>query len=81
MVIFIKQSIKDFICEGCESFKEASELNEEKCEFHPTKKIQKIEEQNYFFALSKYQKFLLNHIKNTQNLSGQNQEGTKFYHL
>ncbi|MEK7536807.1 MAG: methionine--tRNA ligase [Patescibacteria group bacterium] len=58
-----KAKYKGFYCEGCESFKEASELNEEKCEFHPTKKIQKIEEQNYFFALSKYQKFLLNHIK------------------
>ncbi|MDP3917668.1 MAG: methionine--tRNA ligase [Candidatus Woesebacteria bacterium] len=58
-----KAKYKGFYCEGCESFKEVTELNEEKCEFHPTKEIQKIEEENYFFALSKYQKFLLDHIK------------------
>lgn len=58
-----KAKYKGFYCEGCESFKEASELNEEKCQFHPTKKIEKIEEENYFFSLSKYQKFLLDHIK------------------
>jgi len=58
-----KAKYKGFYCEGCESFKEASELDEEKCQFHPTKKIEKIEEENYFFALSKYQKFLLDHIK------------------
>lgn len=58
-----KTKYKGYYCEGCESFKEASELINEKCEFHPTKEVQKIEEENYFFALSKYQKFLLNHIK------------------
>ncbi len=58
-----KAKYKGFYCEGCESFKEASELDEERCQFHPTKKIEKIEEENYFFALSKYQKFLLDHIK------------------
>lgn len=58
-----KAKYEGFYCEGCESFKEASELIEEKCEFHPNKDIQKIVEENYFFALSKYQKFLENYIK------------------
>lgn len=58
-----KAKYEGYYCEGCESFKEASELIDEKCEFHPTKEIQKIIEENYFFALSKYQKFLLDHIK------------------
>lgn len=58
-----KAKYEGFYCEGCESFKEDSELVDEKCEFHPTKEVQKIAEENYFFALSKYQKFLLEHIK------------------
>lgn len=58
-----KAKYEGYYCEGCESFKEASELVDEKCEFHPTKEIQKIVEENYFFALSKYQKFLTDHIK------------------
>lgn len=58
-----KAKYEGYYCEGCESFKEESELTNSKCEFHPAKEVQKIIEENYFFALSKYQKFLLNHIK------------------
>ena len=58
-----KAKYKGFYCEGCESFKEESELVDNRCEFHPTKEVQKIVEENYFFSLSKYQKFLLDHIK------------------
>jgi methionyl-tRNA synthetase len=49
-------------CEGCESYKDESELINGKCEFHPNKEIQHINEENYFFRLSKYQKFLEEHI-------------------
>lgn len=58
-----KAKYEGYYCEGCESFKEESELTNSRCEFHPAKEVQKIIEENYFFALSKYQKFLLNHIK------------------
>jgi len=51
-------------CEGCESFIEESELVDGKCPFHPTKKPQQIEEENYFFRLSKFQNFLIKHIEN-----------------
>lgn len=49
-----KQNYKGLYCVGCESFKTEKELVEGKCPNHPTKKIQKIEEENYFFKLSKY---------------------------
>lgn len=58
-----KTKYKGLYCEGCESFKEESELVDEKCEFHPNLKLQEVTEENYFFALSKYQEFLLDHIK------------------
>lgn len=58
-----KAKYEGYYCEGCESFKEESELIDKRCEFHPTKEAQKIVEENYFFALSKYQKFLLEYIK------------------
>ncbi len=57
-----KAKYNGLYCEGCESFKEESELVDGRCEFHPNKEIQHIEEENYFFALSKYQKFLEKHI-------------------
>lgn len=45
-------------CEGCEAYLTESDLVDGKCQFHPNKKPQKIIEKNYFFRLSKYQKFL-----------------------
>jgi len=48
-----------FYCEGCEAYKTLSELNEEgQCALHPTRQIQKTEEENYFFKWSKYSDFL-----------------------
>ncbi len=52
-----KQKIK--YCIGCEMEKTDSELVEGKCPIHPTKKITVIEEENYFFKFSNYQKALL----------------------
>ena len=58
-----KKKYVGLYCEGCESFKEESELIDGRCEFHPNKELQKISEENYFFALSKYQKFLEDHLE------------------
>lgn len=42
-------------CEGCEAYKTLSELTEDgKCPNHPTREIQQIKEENYFFKWSKY---------------------------
>ena len=49
-------------CIGCESFKTDSELIDGFCEYHPNKKLENVEEENYFFKLSKYQKKLIDII-------------------
>jgi methionyl-tRNA synthetase len=51
-------------CEGCENFLNQSDLKDGRCPFHPNLTPIKIEEENYFFRLSRYQDFLLDHIKN-----------------
>lgn len=45
-------------CEGCEAYLVESDLIDGKCPFHPDRKPLHITEKNYFFRLSKYQKFL-----------------------
>lgn len=50
-------------CEGCEKYLEEGDLVDGKCLFHPTKIPKKVSEENYFFRLSKYQKFLEDYIE------------------
>ena len=51
-----KKSYKGLYCVGCESFYTKSQLNEKgECFEHPGKKLEEVEEENYFFKLSKYQ--------------------------
>lgn len=53
-----KKKYKGLYCVGCESFYTESELNEEGlCPEHLKKPVE-VEEENYFFRLSKYQKKL-----------------------
>lgn len=49
-------------CIGCESYKTESELEDGKCILH-NREPEKIEEENYFFAASKYRDQLLAHIE------------------
>jgi len=49
-----KKKYKGLYCTGCESFKLERELENGKCPNHPTRDIETIEEENYFFKLSKY---------------------------
>ncbi len=46
-------------CVGCETFKTESELENNECPLHFGKKLEIIEEENYFFKLSKYRKRLI----------------------
>jgi methionyl-tRNA synthetase len=48
-----KKRYKGFYCPGCEAFKTEKELQDGKCVIHQ-KPIEEIEEENYFFKLSKY---------------------------
>ena len=50
-----KKSYVGEYCVGCEEFKREADLVDGCCPEHPNAKLQKIEEENYFFALSKYQ--------------------------
>jgi len=48
-----KKKYKGFYCEGCEAFKTDKEIVDGKCVIHQ-KPVELIEEENYFFKLSKY---------------------------
>ena len=53
-------------CTGCERFLTEKELVDGKCVDH-NKEPDYIEEKNYFFKMSKYQDWLLNHINDNPN--------------
>ncbi len=55
-------------CVGCELEKTDSELADGKCLLHPNLDIELIDEENYFFRLSKYQDRLLTLYKSTDFL-------------
>ncbi len=54
-----KKNYKAKYCVGCELEKTDSELVNGRCPLHPDKELEIIEEENYFFRFSKYQKSLL----------------------
>ena len=59
-----KKTYEGLYCVGCEAFYTADELDEAgECFEHPGKKLEKVAEENYFFALSKYQGRLVEIIK------------------
>src|SRR3989344_6378995 len=54
-----KKAYKIKYCVGCELEKTDSELTDGRCPVHPNLALETIEEENYFFKFSKYQKKLL----------------------
>lgn len=54
-------------CVGCELEKTESELENGRCVIHPNLEIELIDEENYFFRYSKYQKPLLDFYKKHKN--------------
>ena len=57
-----KGSYEGWYCVSCEAFKQDNELKDGYCLIHPTLKAQWLKEENYFFALSRYQDRLQQHI-------------------
>lgn len=53
-----KKKYQGLYCLGCEEFKRPKDLVNDECPEHPGKKLETIEEENYFFRLSNYQKQL-----------------------
>lgn len=55
---FYEKEYEGWYCVGCELFKRDDEIVDGKCVLHPTRDLQWTRERNWFFRLSKYQKFL-----------------------
>lgn len=53
-----KKKYKGLYCVGCEEFKRERDLIDGKCPEHQIEKLEAVEEENYFFRLSKYQEKL-----------------------
>lgn len=60
--LFYEGVYKGLYCKGCEAFLTEKELVEGKCHSH-RKKPEVLEEKNYFFKLSEFQKKILDHIR------------------
>ena len=58
-----KDKYSGLYCVSCESYKTESEIIDGHCAIHPTKELEKVTEENYFFRWSKYQEFLREHIQ------------------
>lgn len=62
-----KKKYTGLYCVGCETFYEEDELNSDgECLEHPGIKLDPVDEENYFFALSKYQDKLIELIESNQ---------------
>ena len=57
-----KGAYEGWYCVSCEAFKTENDLKDGYCLIHPALKAQWLKEENYFFALSKYQDRLQQHI-------------------
>jgi len=58
-----KKKYRGMYCTGCEAFKTEKELENGKCPNHPTRNIEIVEEENYFFRLSRYREQISNAIE------------------
>src|SRR5258708_22091264 len=62
-----KKKYKGLYCVGCELFYTRDELDEKgECYEHPGKPLEEVEEENYFFKLSKYTKDVLELIESNK---------------
>ncbi len=57
-----KKKYKGFYCVGCEKFLAEKDIIGGKCPIHPTKILEVVEEENYFFKLTNYRKKLLEYL-------------------
>tara|TARA_Y100000310_G_scaffold138289_2_gene137205 strand:- start:18604 stop:20067 length:1464 start_codon:yes stop_codon:yes gene_type:complete len=63
-----KDKYSGYYCSDCETYLTEQELlNGKYCPTHTTKKTEFLEEEAYFFKMSKYQEQLLAHFTNTKN--------------
>lgn len=62
-----KGKYKGLYCEGCEAYVTEKDLINGRCQFHPNKELKELEEETYFFRLSKYEKLLLDFYEKNEN--------------
>ncbi len=55
---FYERSYTGLYCVGCEAFKQPADITEGRCQLHPTRELEEVEERNWFFRLSRYADFL-----------------------
>ena len=55
---FYERAYEGMYCVGCESFKQDAEIVDGKCVLHPTRTLERVQERNWFFRLSRYEEFL-----------------------
>ncbi len=55
---FYERRYEGWYCVGCETFKRDDEIADGKCVLHPTRTLEWMAEQNWFFRLSRYAPFL-----------------------
>lgn len=58
-----KKKYKGLYCVGCERFLTERDIVDHKCVLHPTKELEVVEEENYFFKLSNYKEELLKYLE------------------
>lgn len=61
-----KKKYTGLYCVGCEVFYKETELDENKCCLIHKKPVEEVEEENYFFRLSKYQDQLVKYLEDEQ---------------
>ncbi len=57
-----KKKYKGLYCVGCEKFLQDKDLVDNKCALHPNQELEIIEEENYFFKLSKYKDKIIDYL-------------------
>lgn len=56
--VLYKGTYEGLYCTGCEAFKTADEIEDNKCPLHPTYELSHLKEDNWFFRLSDFQDIL-----------------------
>ncbi len=59
---FYERSYTGLYCVGCEAFKQDAEIVDGRCVNHPSRTLERVEERNWFFRLSRYRDFLRGHF-------------------
>ncbi len=63
-----KKKYKGMYCVGCEKFLQEKDIVDGKCPLHPNKELEFVEEENYFFRLTKYKEKIVEYLSNPKSV-------------